>query len=156
MNKWFIKNKDGILKTIIAGVILKFVLEVLPKTISDHKNALVNYFGKILGFSFSIKVYYIILFIIFWLIVSWGYRKIINMNKKLKIIEAKYFTDLYSLDITSNLNDAVEDNRLKIVLSNNIAGDPHKGIIKKGKIIYKYKGNKNEKEYTEGGIIDLP
>jgi len=159
MKKWFLKNKNEILKAvivaIIAGIIFKLV-EIIPNSIISHKNIVINYLSKILEFSITIRIYHVVSFIILWIIVSWLYRKIKNRNKKLKIIEAKYFTDSHSLNITNNLNDAIENNELKIVLSNNIAGDPHKGIIKKGKIKYKFNGQKAEKEYKEGDLIELP
>jgi len=89
--------------------------------------------------------------------VSKGRRKIKVSRQKLKIMSAKYYSDdSHSMDITSELNNAIQDNQLKIVLSNNIAGDPHHGIIKKGKIKYKIDRQEKEKEYKERELIELP
>jgi len=103
-----------------------------------------------------LPAYLIILFIVLWIIFSEIYRKIKISHQGLKIINAKYYSNLYSVDITPELNDAIENNKLKIVLSNNIAGDPHKGERKNGKIKYKFDGKEDEKEYPEGEVIELP
>lgn len=159
MKKWFFKNKDQILTTFIVGIFVFIVSKLfnfLFGLFSNYHNGFLNFLNKIVGFSISIPVYSIVLFIILIILIPRIYNLIKIKNRKLKIIKATYFTDSRSINITNELNNAIEDNKLKIVLSNNIAGDPHYGVVKKGKIKYKIKGHEKEKEYKEGDIIELP
>lgn len=161
MQKWILKNKDAIIKiiitviaTVIAGIILD-LLKIISKSFIDNKNQMFVYFEDIFNLSISIRIYHILIIIIIWFFVSFVYRKIKDKIKKLKIIEAKYYTNLHSLDITRELNESVEKDKLKIVLSNNIAGDPHKGFTKRGLIKYRLNGKIDEKTYKEGEVINI-
>jgi hypothetical protein len=163
MKKWFVKNKDTILTNFIAGILVLLVIQLFVfitgkffNFFNSHQNSVSNFLYKVSKIYISIPLYAIVLFILLTILTSKFYNIIKIRNKKLKIISATYFTDLHSIDITNELNNAIEDSKLKIVLSNNIAGDPHKGEIKKGKIKYKFNKQESEKEYQEGNLIELP
>lgn len=79
-----------------------------------------------------------------------------SRKKKLRIVKAFYGKNGKYIDIASRLNEMIEDNRLKVVLSNAIAGDPLVTIVKEGIIEYKYMGVKDQKIYNEGDVINLP
>lgn len=159
MKKWFLKHKDDIIKTSISGAVvlifgkfLNFIIELF----SQNQNVILDFFKKILQFSIEIPVYSILLFFAVIMLVSKIFNWIKNRNRKLKIIKAIYYTDAHSIDITDELNNAIENDKLKIVLSNEIAGDPHRGVRKKGKIKYKINGQEREKEHQESEVIELP
>ena len=155
MKKWFVKNKDTILTTFIAGVLVLVVDKIL-NLFSNYQGNFSNFLHKVSKIYISIPLYAIVLFIFLTPFLSKLYNIVKVRNKKLKVISATYFTDLHSINITNELNNAIEDNKLKIVLSNNIAGDPRKGVIKKSKIKYKFNGQEDQKEYKEGDLIVLP
>lgn len=68
----------------------------------------------------------------------------------LKIISAIYGTPKNSIDVTKSLNQLIKDNRLEIVVSNEIGGDPDQGTIKDFKLVYELNGEKQTREYKEG------
>jgi len=165
MRKWVLKNKDDIIITVISGIIVFFVNKILSfvfNLFSQNQNSIVAFFRKIFQFSveiptLKIPLFFIILFFVLLVIVSKLYNFIKLRGRKLKIIEAIYYTDdAHSIDITNELNKAIENDKLKIILSNQIAGDPHYGVVKKGRIKYKINGREEEKEYNEGDIVELP
>lgn len=159
MKKWFLKNYDSILKTIVAGVALNAVtrfMEILPKSVIEHKGILFHYLDKFFNFPITLKLYHIILFTIIWLVISGMYSKLKHRNQRLRILAAKYFTETRSVDIKNELNNSIEHDHLKIVLSNNIAGDPHPGVVKRGSIKYKMNGKVYKGEYGEGEVIQIP
>ncbi|MDI1254542.1 MAG: DUF3395 domain-containing protein [Flavobacterium sp.] len=75
---------------------------------------------------------------------------------QLKIIEAKYFTTKAEIDITTQLQNKVTDNSLKLKATNAIAGDPDPGIKKKLKVKYSFDGKTYEEEFKENEIMNLP
>lgn len=77
-------------------------------------------------------------------------------KRDFKIIKATYGKNEFTIDITKELNDAVLNNSLNIVLSNNIVGDPCSGVRKIGKIKYQHNGEVLERDYIEGEFIILP
>lgn len=164
LKKWFVKNKDkirvGIVVYLGGNIIINIIYElikIIPKSFADHKSVIINYLINVLDYSVAIKIYQIILYIILWIMLSRIRKKNTDRNKKLKIIEAKYYTDdLHSLDITGELDDAIENDKLKIVLSNNIAGDPEKGKRKRGMIKYSFDGQGSKVEIEENDLIDIP
>jgi hypothetical protein len=85
------------------------------------------------------------------------YKKyFIFRKRKLRIIDAWYGTGINRINITRELNNSIFDNKLKIVLSNNIAGDPLFGKEKEGLVKYVFNKQEFEKKYKENEIIDLP
>lgn len=75
---------------------------------------------------------------------------------KLEIISATYGTTEKVFDVTKNLSDLITEDRLGIVASNNIAGDPHPGVIKDLKIQYKYQGQEHTRAVKEGQELIIP
>lgn len=156
MKKWFLKNKDQIIILVGTSLFVLFVYkfcEIIFRSISGNFS---SYLLKLINIRISIPIFYIILFIIIIIIIYKIYNYIKFKNRKLKIIKATYGTPGNVVDITNELNNAIMDNKLKIVLSNNIAGDPHVGVIKDGLIIYTYEGKESKKEYKENNTIELP
>lgn len=85
------------------------------------------------------------------------YKKyFIFRKRKLRIIDAWYGTGINRVNITRELNNSIFNNKLKIVLSNNIAGDPSFGVEKEGFIKYVFNKTEFEKKYKENETIDLP
>lgn len=74
----------------------------------------------------------------------------------LEIIKAEYGSNRKSIDITSKLNEKIEDSELHIKVSNNIAGDPDPNVVKTLKIKYLYQGKTYEKEIKENLNLDIP
>ena len=114
------------------------------------------YYKAISVISIKIPIYSLIVGVFFVWIFGKIYRKIEVKIRKLKIIKAIYGKDNKYVDITNRLNDIIENNKIKVVLSNAIAGDPIVGTPKEGRIIYKYEGIKKEILYKEGDVIELP
>ena len=68
-----------------------------------------------------------------------------------------YGTGKTFIDITSQLNDLIINNRLNVTLSNGIPGkDPAPGKIKIGKIKYQLGDQTKDKKYKERDVINLP
>lgn len=74
----------------------------------------------------------------------------------LEIIEAKYYTQAKSVDVTALLREKIQNNKLSIFASNDLAGDPHYGVVKKLKVKFSYGGETLEKEVNEGDTLRLP
>jgi hypothetical protein len=74
-----------------------------------------------------------------------------DKTKKLSILNAKYGANQSFFDVTDKLKRMVIGNSLNITASNDLAGDPIVGILKKLLIEYKYDGEpQNTIEITEG------
>ena len=73
-----------------------------------------------------------------------------------EIIEAKYWTPRVHKDITQKLKEMIKDNRLEVIASNDIDGDPDVGTSKKLTIKYRHNGMDLIKEYNEKEKINLP
>ncbi len=156
MKKWFLKNKDFLISTIIAGVVVFLICELL-KLVGSSRNEILNFLINLLKTTIKIKlpIFGLLLFFVLIVFVYRVYNIIKIKNRGLKILEAQYGTTKRSIDITWELNNAVKDDKLKIVLSNNIAGDPHPGKRKKGKVKYKLDGRVYKKDYNEDDLIEL-
>lgn len=79
-----------------------------------------------------------------------------NSKHRLTIVKATYGKNNKFVDITTQLNSQIDKNKLDIILSNEIAGDPIERVPKIGKIKYKYDGKIYTKEYVEMERIRLP
>ena len=77
-------------------------------------------------------------------------------SKQFEIIEAIYWTPRVQKDITQKLKALIKDNKLEVIASNEIDGDPDVGTRKKLTIKYNYNGMDLVKEYNEKEKIDLP
>ena len=80
----------------------------------------------------------------------------IKSKNKFEIIEAKYWTPRVQKDITQKLKALIKDNKLEVIASNEIDGDPDVGTRKKLTIKYNYNGMDLVKEYNEKEKIELP
>lgn len=78
------------------------------------------------------------------------------LGSTLEILEAKYYTINRSLDVTQIIKDKVQNNKLTLTASNEIAGDPEFGMVKKLFVRYVYGGEKSHKEVNEGELIKIP
>ena len=74
----------------------------------------------------------------------------------LELIKATYWTPDKKLDVSKELRSLIKNNKLEVVASNKIKGDPEYGIVKKLTIEYIYDGIKITKEYEEGDKVIIP
>lgn len=80
-----------------------------------------------------------------------------NQKKQtLKIIKAVYGTEEKTLDATSVINQLVNNNRLEVIVNNELVGDPDYGKVKSLTITYEINGITQTKYFKEGdkAIID--
>ncbi|MFH1896514.1 MAG: hypothetical protein ABH814_03555 [bacterium] len=157
MKKWVTKHKD----TIIEGVAILGcweLLKLIPSVLKNHNGEIAGFLVKIFTFSVTIKIPLVapVVLVSVFVMLRQVYYKCRVRGRRLKITKATYGTDKSSFDITRELNEKIEDNKLRIVLSNNVAGDPHPGVVKKGKIKYEINNREVVKEYREGGLVNLP
>jgi hypothetical protein len=79
---------------------------------------------------------------------------------KLEIRRAVYgaftLSGLGLVDVTSKLENAVQDNRLDIVLGNQLAGDPALNVIKEARVQYECDGKTNTLTLPENTRLVLP
>ena len=73
-----------------------------------------------------------------------------------EIIEAKYWTPKVHKDITQKLIGMIKNDKLEVIASNEIDGDPDVGTRKKLTIKYRHNGMDLIKEYNEKEKIELP
>ncbi len=146
IQSWYLKTRDNWIWVFIFFILNLGLPMVLPKIKFKVLLSLLNY---------KIPVWSLVLSLI---LVSVFYKiyRIATGQGELKILVARYGMDSTFLDITDKLNQAIINNKLKIVLSNNIAGDPIPGKVKKGTLEYRLGNKKITKEYIEGNVIDLP
>lgn len=74
----------------------------------------------------------------------------------LQIWKATYGSEEKTVDITDKLAALVKDNTLRVSASNEIAGDPHKGVVKALRIEYLVDGEHRTKSAKEGEEVVLP
>lgn len=74
----------------------------------------------------------------------------------LKILKAEYWTPKVRLEVTEELRKSVVSNRLEIIASNEIKGDPDPGTVKKLTIQYRFDSDTMTKEFTEGERVVIP
>ncbi len=84
------------------------------------------------------------------------YQELRNKKHQFRVVRATYGKDNKTVDITDILNAKINNNKLDVVLSNDLAGDPIEGITKLGKVKYRLDGKVYEKEYVEMETIRLP
>lgn len=77
-------------------------------------------------------------------------------NKKFKLLSARYGTDEKSIDVYDKLIKMTKGEELIVTSSNNIAGDPHKGVKKNLTITYISYGKMHEVKVPENDSITLP
>ena len=79
-----------------------------------------------------------------------------DRHQDLKIIKAEYGKNNIYSNITAHLNDQIANNRLEILISNDIIDDPVRGVPKIAKIKYWHNGRRHKREYVEGETAILP
>jgi hypothetical protein len=85
------------------------------------------------------------------------YKKYFVLRKRnLRVLDAWYGTNEKNINIARELNDSIVDNKLMIVLSNNISGDPISGVEKAGYVKYNFNGKEFDKRYKENEVIEIP
>jgi hypothetical protein len=73
-----------------------------------------------------------------------------------RILKATYGKNDDTIDSTNKLNSRIKNGRLTVILSNEIAGDPVRNVMKIGKVKYTHNGKTEKREYVETEEIDLP
>jgi DnaJ-like protein len=74
----------------------------------------------------------------------------------LRIVSAVYGKHGKSVDVTTRLNKAISDGRLRITASNEISGDPFHGTQKDLRVEYRYRGKLYVRTVHEGHTLALP
>jgi len=77
-------------------------------------------------------------------------------NTKIKLLSAIYGTNEHYFDVYDKINSMINENGLRVTSSNDIAGDPHKGVRKKLVIRYISYGEEHEVEVPENETRTLP
>jgi len=157
MIKWLKKNKDIILTTFLVTFLATWLYNVATKLAQGIKlSEVLTFLLGVINYRINIPIFLFLLILIVVFLSYKKYRKLLINKRKFKVLKATYGSEVKSIDITDELNKAVIEDKLKIVLNNNIAGDPHRGVKKKGKVRYEFDKKQDEKEYTEGEVIGLP
>jgi hypothetical protein len=75
----------------------------------------------------------------------------------LKIVEARYGSKVNDVDVTFQYASRVRNNKLHLLVSNEVAGeDPDRGAPKMLKITCSWLGQLHYDEFEEGAWADLP
>lgn len=157
MIKWLKKYKDIILITFLVTFLATWLYNVAVKLLQGIKlSEILAFLLRIINYRINIPIFLFLLILIIVLILYKKYLKLLINRRKFKVLKATYGSEVKSIDITDELNKAVIEDKLKIVLDNNIAGDPHRGVRKKGKVRYEFNKKQDEREYNEGEVISLP
>jgi hypothetical protein len=155
MQKLYQKIKDHWF-FVLGLIFITWFLQKLFDYLLGRKNVIFHRIFQVINYKINIAIVPFIFGVFTPAIIYRIYRYYKYKKNKLRILDATYGIDSKFINITNELNKAVIDNKLKIILSNNIAGDPHKGKVKKGKIKYSFNDKESEKEFSENDLIDLP
>jgi len=159
MQKYYLKIKDHwffALVWVISSWAIWKILDKITVKLAQTEGHVAPIIIKLVAFKLTLPVIPIVSGVVALYALYKTYLSLKLTNSLIRIAEAKYYTDKKSIDITNELNNSIIKGRLKIVLSNNIAGDPDFGTQKKGKVKYIYGDKDYEKIYTEGDVIDIP
>lgn len=96
-----------------------------------------------------------------------AHRKFISVRKglfikveqngdSLKIVHAEYGTEEVFFDITDILNQEIKNNKIKIQITNKIAGDPIERTPKRAKIRYVFNNEIKDVSIKENDYLELP
>jgi hypothetical protein len=79
-------------------------------------------------------------------------------KSNLHVVEAIYYTQKNSANVTAKMNQLVENNRLMMIVSNDLVdgNDPDYGTRKKLRVKYETNGVEITKEYKERDLLNLP
>lgn len=149
----------GALFTIWLDSLLRPSLVGLNKNFAEKSSSFIP--GLAIDFlkvvKYEIPIYLIIIFfVIIWLLFQL-YNFLILKTRKLKILKAEYGSGTTFINITTQLNNFVENDKISIPLKNSVAGlDPTPGVTKIVNIKYELNGKIFEKKFIEGKNIELP
>ena len=151
-NKLVNKKRETFIGFVVFTVLVWAINNGLDWLFSDRSSKLLT----VLSYKIQVSVTAII---IGFTVVSVGVYLINTVKiskRRLKVLRATYGANNIRVDITSELNKAVIDNKLKIVISNAIAGDPIPGIVKVASVHYEYAGKRSSINVNEGNVLELP
>jgi hypothetical protein len=74
----------------------------------------------------------------------------------LEILKADYGTDSTNMDVSAELSDRIRGGSLKIIASNQLAGDPDFGHVKSLTVVYRFGGAIQTNQFREGDVVILP
>jgi len=154
--------KGFLVLLLIAGVLNKTLGTILDKVstlpLTDSLKKIIEFLKTEISVTFPVYIllasFFISVFVYIFLKKVYILYK--SRNNKFKILRATYYTSKNSVAITEELNKKIVGDKLKVNLTNDIAGDPDKGISKEGKVIYLYNDKKLERNYKEWDMINLP
>ena len=159
------------LSTLFFSIAVGGIIQItIAKSISESLTPEVNKILNVLNIVFIIVAIIFLVFAIYFYYSSYKTISKIKGSGELKsfstpdtkkqtgfeIIEAKYWTSRIHKDITQKLKRMIKNNRLEVIASNEIDGDPDVGTRKKLTIKYRHNGMDLIKEYTEKEKIELP
>jgi len=85
-----------------------------------------------------------------------GNKLLLKQTPNLEILNASYGSDDQKIDVTPILRQMITKNQLTVKVSNEIAGDPHNGVVKKLDINYRIGQKIDTRSGLEGAIITIP
>lgn len=156
IRKWWIKSKEGLnLPVLVIGGVIYGLSQRLINSLNIRipRNSL-GFLFKTYSVSFSVISVFILIGLFF--IVYQALWAIVFSRRKLKILSAKYGASETFVDITSELNKMVKGNKLVVLISNSISGDPLPNIGKRAIVTYENSGKKKTVEVNEGQILSIP
>jgi len=75
---------------------------------------------------------------------------------QLQIIEATYGSKSHTVDVAHTLQSLVDSGKLRVLASNQLAGDPHYGVVKTLVVKYKLDDEEHETQVREDDYLQIP
>lgn len=76
---------------------------------------------------------------------------------ELRVLRASWGAGGQQRDVTSQLNQQVQGNRLNVAVNDgSMGGDPAPGAEKRLRVVYMFRGLRYETNVPEGGVLALP
>jgi hypothetical protein len=79
-----------------------------------------------------------------------------HISTILTILSAKYGAEDHHVDVTEEVNGAINHGRLRLLVGNHLRGDPAPNTPKKLVVRYSHEGRELEKTVNEGVELNLP
>ncbi len=157
MQKLYLKIKDHWIFW-VATILFTWFLGKKLDYLYDNKlfGEIPDLVVKIISFRIAVPVVPLILTTLLSSFLYKIFRKFKNRKNELKIISAIYGAKNKYINVTNELDNLIFENKLKIIIGNNIAGDPIYGVPKKAKISYSFRGKKFEITCDENELLELP
>lgn len=155
LRDWFSKNRKNNIPTIVMTAIFSTFFGVV---ISSFNIKVTWGWLRFLFLTFDLKIsaFLMIVFIVGFYGGLRFARYLIYSRRKLRILKATYGAGDNQFDITEELNKAVTNSELEILVSNSIAGDPAVGTQKVATVHYQYGVEKGSINIREGEVLKLP